>query len=1437
MIGGYYERNPLLKGTSSILSSVERDRMRERERQARAQMSSQAQEREAEPPGAPLFTCPVRVNPSSNDHVSQHIQNNLGSYAIVQKILEQDNSTHTRLIGIDGVPPPSPAPGGAPASAVASRLQPQPEFKKPHQNSSNSSSNSSSSNRTNSHHHQSASRGGFIKPADGKPPYEGRGGYPGQPVKHGTGTNNHRSNGIAPPKGPPTQISSSSSSSRLHNAGRTLPRIHLDHSSTSSRSSGGNSNNNSNSNNSSSLLNGGGNSSTSSINNSLNNGIIGSGGGSDTPHSAGGHEVEHIIKEMTEVAIPLTAIAATPRKELDSTFQFTPSLVGKFTDNVPSSLLDTPKKRNISSSRLPGDLEHDLRLSEDSDDDIKHIKPSHVIPSTTVVAPLEPLPATPPQNHPTAAMTPLLERPPEPIAPMSPLGSSSSESGSDTGSDSESSSDDSVEGGEGDITAPERGPHTPPPLDESHTPSSPRWNLSAFAPAEPEPLEEPKKQQANESEIDCSVVEVLAKPAPPLLSSLSDSDDDSNVPTTATRRRRKPPPVVSNAKVVSDSDDDSDNERTSNIPIKGPTRVGPSPRVRRRTKSVSSLSSDSDDEHRVTSVSEDKISTSSTRIPSDDKKNSKPKGKPGRPRKNKLSMSGSDTETKVRKRGRPPKQVGSGPSPRSGSDTESKIRKRPGRPPTKQNKRTPRQEVPSSSSSDEDTKPTPTFQPSRVLAPVPALTSPIQSDDDDDDWTSTKRSKPKISRKQSSDTKQSGTVASSSAGPTGNKRKAASSSKSVAELPTASESDSEIDVVSATAAASRQSRPATRVPPPPQSSGSDRSVSPPRPPKAESPVKVESEIKPVQDKKKNDTLRKLFSMGGPGKGGKGGKGGGKCGGKGKGGVIIVESVCGESERTPTIDETESVSVTIPPPPLTYLPDGRPSLLCRIPLTRISHIPSKRPSSTILPCSTPSSSFTPSTTPQIKSEIKHELDDDCVEISPSVIKSEERTPKISKNCASTPNYIPSGEGPSTGSSQKRKREPSISSVSSLSTTSSRVSKSHSSSSKRREGRSESKRHKRRKGEITEDQPPTNHEREGVTPKIEASSPATVPLLDIPGSSSTTTISSSWQQQQQSTTQSTPNSGAATSQQVPLQKVYYSYFENVSEDLSESEERDQNRYLSEAKRLKHGADRETDVTAQGMQYLEAVLLFLLTGHSMEHDSVSEKAAFTMYKDTLHLIKYISSKFRSQQDNSPQGNIHNKLAILSLRTQSLLYLKLFKMRKNEAKEYQKMLTEYHQKATLTAPLQPDQLGPVVGGQGTPSPLSPTPSPAGSVGSVGSQSSGYRSDELASRSGVTNTSGGNNIVAVGGPNSQQQLVAQIGPIMPVSLNIHQAMQKQTQHFSYLLSCHDLWEQADLLVLKGKHKEFFIELDQYCRPLTMHSSFKHLVRYVRAGIQRLKEM
>lgn len=69
-----------------------------------------------------------------------------------------------------------------------------------------------------------------MKPAEGKPPYEGRGGYPGQPVKHGSGIANHRSNGILPAKGPPPSSPTSGSllpstnSSRVHGGQRGHPR-------------------------------------------------------------------------------------------------------------------------------------------------------------------------------------------------------------------------------------------------------------------------------------------------------------------------------------------------------------------------------------------------------------------------------------------------------------------------------------------------------------------------------------------------------------------------------------------------------------------------------------------------------------------------------------------------------------------------------------------------------------------------------------------------------------------------------------------------------------------------------------------------------------------------------------------------------------------------------------------------------------------------------------------------------------------------------------------------------------------------------------------------------------------------------------------------------------------------------------------------------------
>uniref|UniRef100_A0A182SXH6 AF4/FMR2 family member lilli n=1 Tax=Anopheles maculatus TaxID=74869 RepID=A0A182SXH6_9DIPT len=269
-------------------------------------------------------------------------------------------------------------------------------------------------------------------------------------------------------------------------------------------------------------------------------------------------------------------------------------------------------------------------------------------------------------------------------------------------------------------------------------------------------------------------------------------------------------------------------------------------------------------------------------------------------------------------------------------------------------------------------------------------------------------------------------------------------------------------------------------------------------------------------------------------------------------------------------------------------------------------------------------------------------------------------------------------------------------------------------------------------------------------------------------------------------------------VQIKKVYVSYFERNDEV---PEIRDQSRFLSEAKRLKHAADREGDHLAQAMLYLEAVLFFLLTGDTMERDPITEKAAL---HDVQRYALFISSKFRSQlQNQTPQGKIHTKVAILSLRCQSLIYLKLYKMRRLEMKETAKTIGEFNHK-TSTVPAE-------LANGNTPSPLSPT--------SVGSQSSGY-------------SSGQNNHVGSMPPmnSSPAQCI-----IMPI--NVHNAYQKQTTLFTHLSTCLDLWEQADSLVSRGNHVDFFIELDHENGPMTLHSSLHNVVKYVQAGIQKLRRM
>uniref|UniRef100_T1HJQ2 AF4/FMR2 family member lilli n=1 Tax=Rhodnius prolixus TaxID=13249 RepID=T1HJQ2_RHOPR len=143
----------------------------------------------------------------------------------------------------------------------------------------------------------------------------------------------------------------------------------------------------------------------------------------------------------------------------------------------------------------------------------------------------------------------------------------------------------------------------------------------------------------------------------------------------------------------------------------------------------------------------------------------------------------------------------------------------------------------------------------------------------------------------------------------------------------------------------------------------------------------------------------------------------------------------------------------------------------------------------------------------------------------------------------------------------------------------------------------------------DAPPTNHEREKERDRIRNKGRSSDRIADV-----------------------------EPTKETQLRLQYVSYFERADDpELSDGDDKDH--YLNEAKRLKHEADKERDDTAQGMQYLEAVMYFLLTGNTMEHEPVTEKAAQTMFKDTLKLIMLVVRSLFCVYGTSLQSSAANR------------------------------------------------------------------------------------------------------------------------------------------------------------------------------------------------------
>ncbi|XP_056424710.1 AF4/FMR2 family member 1 isoform X2 [Hyla sarda] len=205
-----------------------------------------------------------------------------------------------------------------------------------------------------------------------------------------------------------------------------------------------------------------------------------------------------------------------------------------------------------------------------------------------------------------------------------------------------------------------------------------------------------------------------------------------------------------------------------------------------------------------------------------------------------------------------------------------------------------------------------------------------------------------------------------------------------------------------------------------------------------------------------------------------------------------------------------------------------------------------------------------------------------------------------------------------------------------------------------------------------------------------------------------------------------------------------------------------YMKEAKKLKHKADAMSDKIGKSLNYLDAAMFFIECGIAMEADVQAPKSAYTMFAETVDLIKFIMKLKNFSDSLAPP--YEKSFAVLCMRCQSVLYMAMFRYKKDTALKYSRSLGE-HFKSSSRAAQAPSPC--VARSTGTPSPISPTPSPASSAGSQP----------------------GSNASNSGGPN----------PSVTIPQMIHHIASSYVNITSYILYAYDIWEQADMIAKKNK--------------------------------------
>ncbi|KAK3524629.1 hypothetical protein QTP70_031375 [Hemibagrus guttatus] len=228
-----------------------------------------------------------------------------------------------------------------------------------------------------------------------------------------------------------------------------------------------------------------------------------------------------------------------------------------------------------------------------------------------------------------------------------------------------------------------------------------------------------------------------------------------------------------------------------------------------------------------------------------------------------------------------------------------------------------------------------------------------------------------------------------------------------------------------------------------------------------------------------------------------------------------------------------------------------------------------------------------------------------------------------------------------------------------------------------------------------------------------------------------------------------------------------------------------HMKEAKKLKHKADAMVDKMGKALSYLDAAMSFVESGIAMETDPQTPKSAYTMFSDTVDLIRFIL-KLKNYLDPSAPASERDFL-VLCMRCQALLQMAMFRCKRESALKYSRTLTDYFKSSrTMQAP------SPCIS-KGS-SPMSPMPSPASSV--------------------VSNPGSGSSTVSI--PQPIQQMASSY-------INIT----------ALFLIAHETWEQAEDLA--RTHTGLLSDLDKVLGHLSLISSMTALVRYTRQGLHWLR--